>query len=115
MIGQGFDSVYLKQFSNLFHLFATQTIYNSRLAYVGPKQANDLIFCFYFGTYLIKEIGSVEGRLEYIGIEHSQILLNITLNLGSGSSGQRNDRSLSYFIDNGSDSAIFRSEVVPPF
>src|SRR5665647_1573717 len=84
MVGQRFDPIYLKQFGDLFHFFTAQAVNNSRLADICSEKSNNLVFGFHFWPYLIKQVGPVEGGFEYIGIEHSQVFLDVALNLWCG-------------------------------
>lgn len=67
------------------------------------------------GRYLIIKVRTVERRFENLSIYHSQIFLDIMLHLWCRCCGQRNQRSLSYFVDNRANPPVFRSEVMSPF
>ena len=65
-------------------------------------------------THLIVEVGTVEGTLELLGIHHPQVLLDIGTHLVGSRSGQGDDRCLPDLVDDRTDSAILRAEVVTP-
>ena len=66
-------------------------------------------------TYLIIKVLPAERVLEYPGIKHGQILLDIMLYLGCGCGCQSDDGSCTDLVDNGADTPVLRPEIMTPF
>ena len=114
VVSQRLHAIDAQCFSNLLHLLSAQTIHNATLAHILKAVAHDLLQGVLFGAHLVKQVVSVERGLEHHGIDHAQVLLNVLLHLGRGCRRQRHDGHIRNALDDGFDSAVFRSEVVAP-
>ena len=116
MIGTGIDSVCLQDFSKFLHFLPAQAIDNAWLFGIVLNELDDVpVYICSLGAYLIIEIRAVERWLEHLRIHHTQILLDVMLHFRCSRRSQRYQRGFSYFIDNGTDAAILRTEVMTPF
>ena len=116
MIRTRIDTVCLKDFSKFLYFFPAKAIDNARFfRIVFDKLDNIPVNISGLRAYLIIKVRTVERRFENLSIYHSQIFLDIMLHLWCRCCGQRNQRSLSYFVDNRANPPVFRSEVMSPF
>ena len=116
MIGARIDTVCLQDFSKFLHSFPAQAIDDTRfLRIVLDKLDYIPVDISGLRTYLIIQVRTVERGFKDLCIYHPQILLDIMLYLRCCRCCKRNQRRLSYFIDNRTNSSVFRSEVMSPF
>ena len=115
MVRQSLDAVRNEQFGQLLDFFAAQTVDDAALAGALLDETYDIPLGVELGPYLVKEVRTVERRLEYSGIRHSQILLYIHLYLGRGRSRECNKRRLPDIVYDGAYAAVLGTEIVPPF
>ena len=115
VVGQGFDAVHLQQFCNLFGFLAAEAVDDTTLAAVGFDVLNDLLSNIRFRANLVIQVGTVEGGFEQLRIQHTEVLLNVLLHLRRCSGCERHDGAIGYLLNDGAQSAILRTEVVPPF
>ena len=64
--------------------------------------------------HLVVEVGAVEGTLEYPGVHHVEVLLDVCLYLGSGRGRQGYDGGYSELLHDAADVAVLGSEIVAP-
>ena len=115
MIGSGLDVVGLQDFCQFLHLLARQAVDDAALAGVLLDEADDvLVYIVRLGAHLIIQVGAVERALELLGIHDAQILLDVRAHLVCGGGGQGDDGGIAYLVDDGTDAAVFRTEVVSP-
>ena len=115
MISSSLYVVGLQHSGKLLYLLSRQAIDNTALAGVLLDELDDiLVDIFRLRTYLIIEVRTVERTLELLGIDHVEVLLDVTAHLVSGRGSQGDDWSLAYLVDNRTDTAVFRSEVMSP-
>ena len=116
MIGTGINPICLKYLGKFLYFLPAQAIDDTRLfRIVLDELDNILIYVCSLRTYLIIKVRTIERRLEHLCFHHTQILLDIVLHLRCGGCSQCNERSFPDFIDNRTNTAIFRSEVMSPF
>ena len=87
MVGQGLDAINFQCFSQLFHLFPGKAVDDAGFSGIGQDELNDFLGGMYLGPDLVVEVVPAEGRLEYIGTKHVQVLLYIVLDLRGGGGG----------------------------
>ena len=115
MIALGFDVVGLQHIGQILYLLTRQTIDDAALARVLLDEThNVLVDVLGLGTHLVVEVGTVERALELGGIDDAEVLLDIGTHLVGSRSGQRDDRSLPYLVDNRTDATVLGTEVVAP-
>ena len=117
MVGECADFVHLQETGKFFHLFATETVHNTRFSrMVFDEFDNFFVDILRFLPDFIIEIGTIEGGDEHFGFVHAEILLYVGLHFGRCRRCQRDDRHLgANGFDDGTDAAVFRTEVVSPF
>ena len=109
------NSICLKYLGQFFHFLTAQAINDAWFSRIGLNEFNDIsINIRRLRAYLIIQIRAIEWRFKLLCILHSQILLDIHTHFGSSRSRQCNHRRLSYLINNRTDAAIFRTEIMPP-
>ena len=115
VISRGLDIIGSKDSSQLFYLLSRETVDDTALAGVLLDEFYDiLVHILGLRTYLIVEVGTVEGTLKLRGILYSQILLDIRTYLVCCRCREGNDRCTTYLIDNRTDTTILRTEVMTP-
>ena len=115
MIGLCFNFVGLQHLGELFHVAPAEAIDDTAFAVVLFDKADDVfdgIFCL--GPYFVVEVGTVERTFVFHGIDYAKTLFDVCAHLVGGGGSECDDRCSTYFVDNGSDFAVFRSEVVSP-
>ena len=115
VVGTRLDAVHIEQFCQLLYLLAAQAVDDAALAGIILYELYNLALGLGLFADFIIEIRPVERRLEHPGLCHSQILLDIALDLGSGGGGERYHRRLSDLRHYLVYAAVFRTEVVAPF
>ena len=116
MIGSSLDIVSFQYLGQFFYFFSGKTVDNTALPWMLLDELDDILINIHrLRTYFIIEVGTVERTLELLGIQNAQILLDVSTHLISGRRSQRNNRSFTYLIDNGTNATIFRTEVMAPF
>ena len=73
-----------------------------------------LINIYRLRTYFIVKVWPIEGALKLLSIHNAQILLDIRTNLIRCRRCQSNNRRYTYLINDGTDTTIFRTEVMAP-
>ncbi len=115
MIRCRLDIIRPQYLCEFLHLLAGKTIDDTALSRMLTDEHDNLaVNVLVLGAYLVIEVGTIEGTLELIGIQDSQVFLDVGAHLVGGSGSESNDGSLPYLIDNRTDTAVFRSEVVSP-
>ena len=115
MIGSRLDIISTEHLGQVLHLLARQAIDDATLAWMLLDKAHDiLVNLLGLGTYLVIEVGTVERALKLLGINNAQTLLDIGAHLIGGCGRQGDDRSIAYLVDNRTDAAILRTEVMSP-
>ena len=114
MVGARLDAVGQQQLGELLDLLAAQAVDDAALALVLLDEADDVAVDVVLGPYFIIEVGAVERRLEDRGVRHAEILLDVHLHLGGGGSRQGDERSRTYFVDDGADTSVLGTEVMSP-
>ena len=114
VVGQRLDAVGHEQFGQLLDLLAAQAVDDAALALVLLDEADDVAVHVVLGPDFVIEVRAIERRLEDRRVGHAQILLNVQLHLGRGGRRQGDQRRRTDFVDDRTDAAVLRPEVVPP-
>ena len=116
MIGCCLDIIGLKHGSQFLNLLSRQTVDDTALAWVLFDELDDiLVDILRFRTHLVVKVRTIEGTLELLGIDHTEVLLDIRSYLIRGRSRQCDDRRLAYLVDDRTDTTVLRTEVMSPF
>ena len=115
MIGSSLDLVGTKHCRQLLHLLPGETIDDAALARILTDELHDLLVnLLRLRSYLIIQVRTVERALELHRIEDAQTLLDICAYLIRGSGCEGDDRCFSDFIDDRTDTTVFRTEIMSP-
>ena len=116
VIGTCLDTVGTEYLGQFFHLFAAQAINDTRFLRILLDELDDiLVYIVGFRAYLVIQVRAVKRRLEFRSVCNTQTFLDIHLHFRSGRSGQRDDRCFPDFIDDRTDTTVFRTEIMSPF
>ena len=66
------------------------------------------------GPDFVIQVGAVERRLEYRSVAHTQVFLDVHLHLGRSRRRQGDQGRRADFVDDRTDAAVLRTEIVPP-
>ena len=114
MVRGGGNAVYAQQFGEFLHLFAREAVDDARLVRARFDKADDLFLHVHLGTHFVKEIRAVEGRLEDLGVGHSEVFLDVLLDFGRSGGREGNHRHRGDLVQDGADVAVLGTEVVSP-
>ena len=109
------DVVGAQHLGQVFHLLARETVDDAALAGVLLDESHDiLVDVLGLLPHLVVEVGAVERRLELLGVDDAQVLLDVGAHLVGGGGGERNHGCRANLVDDGPDAAVLRTEVVAP-
>ena len=114
MVRQRLDAVGHEQFGKLLDLLAAEAVYDSALARILFDVLYYVALRVAFRTEFVIEVRTVERRLEYRGVGHSEVLLYVHLHLRGGRCGERYERCRADIVDYRAYSAVLRTEVMSP-
>ena len=110
------DPVSLKHLGQFFHLLTAQAIDNTRFTRISLDKLDNIpVYVIRLRAYFVIQVRTIERRLELLRVLHTQVFLNIHTHLRSRGGSKGYHRRLSYFINNRTDAAVLRTEVMPPF
>ena len=116
MISSRPDVVGFQYLSQFLHLLSRQTVDDAALSWVLFDETDDiLVDLIGLGAHLIIEVRTVERTLELVSIQNAQVLLDIRTHLVGSCCRQGNDGCIANLIDDRTDTAILRTEVMTPF
>ena len=115
MVRQGLYSVDREEGGEFLDLLPAEAVDNAALPLVLADELDNVLFRIDLVPDFIIEVGAVERRLENRGVLDAEILEDVALNLGRGGGGKGDYGRRGYLVYDGTDAAVFRTEVVPPF
>ena len=72
------------------------------------NEPNDFLVDFDFGSNFVKQVGPIEGIFEKGSAGHAQVFQDIVLDFWGGGGGKCDDRCPVNFLNNGTQTAVFR-------
>ena len=114
VIGQSPDAVGYEQLRKLLDLLAAQAVDDAALALVLLDVTDNLPVHIVLGPDFVIQVGAVERRLEYRSVAHTQVFLDVHLHLGRSRRRQGDQGRRADFVDDRTDAAVLRTEIVPP-
>ena len=116
MVGRSLDVVGSQDGCQLLHLLARQAIDDAALTGMLLDKLDDvLIHILGLRPHLVIKVRTIKRTLELRSIEDTQVLLDVAAHLVRCRRRQRNNGCLAYLVDNRTDTAVFRAEVMAPF
>ena len=117
VVGQGADAVDGERLGQFLHLLAAEAVHDARLAWVLLDIFDDVLDdVFGLGSYFVIQIRAVERRLEDLGVHDLKVFHDVVLHLHRGGGGEGDDGEVvADGVDDGTQTAVFRTEVVAPF
>ena len=116
MIWQSLNVVHTKRFGKFFNFLAAKAIDYPRFArtrfYITYNLFVDF-FCFW--AHLIIKVRAIKRRFEHSYVGHAQIFLYVVLHFWRCRGGECNHWTRSYFVYFGTNVAILRAKIMPPF
>lgn len=115
MVRSDLDVVGGQQFGQFLDLLAAQAVNDPGLSLVVFDITDNILRGIRLRTDLVEKIRPVERRLEYRSVEHTEVLLNVHLYFRRSRRGQRDQRRLPDLVDDRTNAAVLRAEIVSPF
>ena len=115
MVRQCLDAVDGQQLGDLLDLLAAEAVNDAALAGIFLDELDDVTLGIRLVADFIVEVLAIEGILEYAGIQHAEVLLDVGLDLRGRRGRQGDDRRTLDLADDFTDAAVFRAEIMAPF